>query len=241
MCLLFVTRGPLSTVSQAVCWVDYCISFSRDLPGLGIEPASPKLAGGFFSTESPGSPNLTLFPSRKYIKCQKTIFVLLEPGKTGGNVFLQEPSVLSIPFSLPFFCTLPSSPLLICFSLQCLPQSHDSLSFHPQLLDHHLSCLVFAEDRCQMRKLFEQLLSKSLAWHCTGWGLQASCFAGVAQLGESCGLLLSTVLSWLETRIHFLLSSATMNKGQSDEKPACPHGLGSLWAWGGPGIFAHLQ
>ena len=30
------------------------ISFSRDLPGLGIEPVSPALAGGFFTTEPPG-------------------------------------------------------------------------------------------------------------------------------------------------------------------------------------------
>ena len=27
-----------------------------DLPDLGIEPASPALAGGFFTTESPGKP-----------------------------------------------------------------------------------------------------------------------------------------------------------------------------------------
>ena len=30
-----------------------------DLPGSGIEPASPALAGGFFTTEPPG--NQTLF------------------------------------------------------------------------------------------------------------------------------------------------------------------------------------
>ena len=28
----------------------------RDLPGPGIEPVSPALAGGFFTTESPGKP-----------------------------------------------------------------------------------------------------------------------------------------------------------------------------------------
>ena len=33
-------------------WV--AISFSRDLPDPGIEPASPALAGGFFTTEPPG-------------------------------------------------------------------------------------------------------------------------------------------------------------------------------------------
>ena len=35
-------------------WID--ISFSRDLPNTGIEHTSPELAGGFFTTESPGKP-----------------------------------------------------------------------------------------------------------------------------------------------------------------------------------------
>ena len=38
-------------------WI--AISFSRDLPDPGIEPRSPAppaLAGGFFTTESPGKP-----------------------------------------------------------------------------------------------------------------------------------------------------------------------------------------
>ena len=35
-----------------------------DLPGPGIEPASPALAGGFFTTEPPGKPHrrILLFP-----------------------------------------------------------------------------------------------------------------------------------------------------------------------------------
>ena len=32
-----------------------------DLPGPGIEPVSPALAGGFFTTETPGSPILNDF------------------------------------------------------------------------------------------------------------------------------------------------------------------------------------
>ena len=35
-------------------WV--AISFSKDLPDLGIEPMSPALAGIFFTTESLGKP-----------------------------------------------------------------------------------------------------------------------------------------------------------------------------------------
>ena len=36
-------------------WV--AISFFRDLPNPGIEPESPTLAGGFFTTEPPGKPH----------------------------------------------------------------------------------------------------------------------------------------------------------------------------------------
>ena len=32
-----------------------------DLPGPGIEPVSPALAGGFFTTESPGEPHPLVF------------------------------------------------------------------------------------------------------------------------------------------------------------------------------------
>ena len=37
-------------------WV--AIPFSRDLPDSGIEPGSPALAGGFFTTEPPGKPTV---------------------------------------------------------------------------------------------------------------------------------------------------------------------------------------
>ena len=45
----------------------------KDLPGLRIEPASPALAGGFFTTEPPGKPLIETFqgsplPSRSSLK-----------------------------------------------------------------------------------------------------------------------------------------------------------------------------
>ena len=40
-------------------WV--AISFFRDLPDQGIESVSPALAGGFFSTEPPGTPVILFF------------------------------------------------------------------------------------------------------------------------------------------------------------------------------------
>ena len=39
-----------------------------DLPDPGIEPTSPALAGGFFTTESPGKPSFMLFSCRCILK-----------------------------------------------------------------------------------------------------------------------------------------------------------------------------
>ena len=43
-------------ISQARILEWIAISSSGDLPDLGIEPSSPALAGGFFTTETPGKP-----------------------------------------------------------------------------------------------------------------------------------------------------------------------------------------
>ena len=43
-------------ISQARILERIAISFSRDLPDSGIKPASPALAGRFFSAEPPGKP-----------------------------------------------------------------------------------------------------------------------------------------------------------------------------------------
>ena len=77
-------------------------------------------------------------------------------------MFLQGPSVLSVLSpSRSFVHRHLLLPLLICSasSASLGPMTH--FPSHPRLLGRHLSCLVFAEDRCQMRKLFEQLLRKS--------------------------------------------------------------------------------
>ena len=57
-----------------------------DLPGSGIEPVSPALAGGFFTTESPGKPWVRLFlvwglGEQPLPIGQMYILVLLEMGK----------------------------------------------------------------------------------------------------------------------------------------------------------------
>ena len=50
-------------------WV--AISFSRDLPDPGIEPASPALAGGFFTTSHRGNPLFCTF--RKWWTLKRSI------------------------------------------------------------------------------------------------------------------------------------------------------------------------
>ena len=52
------SQTPLSMISQARILEWLAISFSRDLPDTGIEPASPALAGRYFTTELPGKPLL---------------------------------------------------------------------------------------------------------------------------------------------------------------------------------------
>ena len=46
-------------ISQATALEWVVISFSREFPDPGIEPVSPALAGGFFTTEPPGYPKHT--------------------------------------------------------------------------------------------------------------------------------------------------------------------------------------
>ena len=61
---LLVTRygahhAPLSLrSSRQEYWTGVPFPSSGDLPGPGIEPVSPVLADGFFTTEPPGKPSL---------------------------------------------------------------------------------------------------------------------------------------------------------------------------------------
>ena len=67
-------QAPLSTgLPRQEHWSGLPFPPPGDLPDLGIEPASPALAGGFFITEPPGNPYVTLglmkaslFPPKKY-------------------------------------------------------------------------------------------------------------------------------------------------------------------------------
>ena len=53
-------QGPLSIGSQQAYWSGLPLPFPWDLPDQGIEPISPALAGGFFTTEPAGKPILKI-------------------------------------------------------------------------------------------------------------------------------------------------------------------------------------
>ena len=49
-----------------------------DLPGPGLEPVSPALAGGFLTTVQPGKPNCVLLHGEfyvNYISTENTVYV----------------------------------------------------------------------------------------------------------------------------------------------------------------------
>ena len=55
---IFLTHDPLSEgFLRQEYWSGLPFPYPGDLPSPGIEPASPALAGGLFSTEPPGKPN----------------------------------------------------------------------------------------------------------------------------------------------------------------------------------------
>ena len=57
--------------SRQECWSGLLFPSPEDLPNPGIEPMSPALAGGFFTTEPPGQPNLGRLYRLKTFKSQK--------------------------------------------------------------------------------------------------------------------------------------------------------------------------
>ena len=57
-----------------------------DLPDLGINPASPTLAGGFFTTEPPGKPvSGYIYVSYVYV-CSQKCGEILKVRESGGYV-----------------------------------------------------------------------------------------------------------------------------------------------------------
>ena len=59
-------------------------SFSRDLSDTGLKPTSPVLAGGFFTTESPGEP--------APVALEGGVLTTGSPGKSLTQVFILEHS-----------------------------------------------------------------------------------------------------------------------------------------------------
>ena len=78
-------------ISQQEYWSGLPFPSSEALPNPGVEPKSPALAGGFFTSEPPVSYNLTL---TDFWGPELNPFSLLNPGR-GRFLFL--PSELSAP------------------------------------------------------------------------------------------------------------------------------------------------
>ena len=112
--------------------------------------------------------------------------------------------------------------LLVCSasSASLGPMTH--FPSHPRILGRHLSSLVFAEDRCQMRKLFEQLLKKSWPGIALAGGFMptAQKLPVLHSLRSRAVFLLSSCFELaLETRIHFLpLTHLFVGNLQKDEE-----------------------
>ena len=49
------------------CWSELSFPSPGDLPDPGIEPTSPALAGGFFTTEPPGRPDINIITILLYV------------------------------------------------------------------------------------------------------------------------------------------------------------------------------
>ena len=74
-------------------WSGLPFSSSGDLPDLGIEPLSPRLAGGFFTTEPPKK------PVYRYACVYVCVFVCSPGGSDGKESACNEGELSSIPGS----------------------------------------------------------------------------------------------------------------------------------------------
>ena len=73
-------------------WVT--VPYSRDLPDSGIEPTSPALAGGFFTTEPLGKPSTSTSSSSKF---KNISFITTNPYATD---YADEKTAIVVLFSL---------------------------------------------------------------------------------------------------------------------------------------------
>ena len=65
-------QAPVSVgLSRQEYWNGWSVPSPGDLPDPGIEPASPVLAGGFFTTEPPGKPFRTTVSTQMIIPITK--------------------------------------------------------------------------------------------------------------------------------------------------------------------------
>ena len=113
-----------------------------DLPGSGVEPMSPTLAGGFFSTEPLGKPGSFNFYLKRNVKLNSLV---------DGFAFISLITISFCQFTRPgiiysqFFCFFEPSFKCLYFSrlfLQCLSHLVCSSYIPPNFLFHLSTCLL---------------------------------------------------------------------------------------------------
>ena len=93
--------GSSVHISQATILEWVAISFSGNLHNSGIELLSPPLAGGFFTAEPPGKPNVTYFDIIRAIYSKPTASIILTGEKL--KAFLRLGTRQGCPLSPLFF------------------------------------------------------------------------------------------------------------------------------------------
>jgi len=86
-----------------------------DLPGPGIEPMSPTLAGGFFNTESLGKLALLLFGHRVVFD-SATAWTAARQAPLSFTLSRSLPKLLSTALGMPSSHLILSSPSSLCLS-----------------------------------------------------------------------------------------------------------------------------
>ena len=89
-----VVRVPGLSSTGSVVVVQALPHSMWDLPGSGIQPMSPALAGGFFTTESPGKPCVLVFVLKvSAVLCIKLKQTFTDIWKESPLTFLPSPSL----------------------------------------------------------------------------------------------------------------------------------------------------
>ena len=114
-------------------WSGLLTSSPGDLPDPGIEPTSPALAGGFFTTEPPGNPKCLLAVLCLATQLCSTLYNSMDCSPPGSSVHEDSPGkntgVGCHSLLQGIILTWGSNPRLLHWQADSLPLSHLGSSF----------------------------------------------------------------------------------------------------------------